>query len=65
METAGATNQAPEPAWRLAELLGSVDGRQVDASVTNFGAWGPWIDGGAWLQFEGQKVDWLYRDLGR
>ena len=27
-------------------------------------AWGPWINGGAWLQIEGRRVDWLYRDLG-
>lgn len=31
--------------------------------VTEPGAWGPWIDGGAWLNVDGQKVDWLYRNL--
>lgn len=29
--------------------------------VTRFGEWGSWIVGGAWLSFQGQKVDLLYR----
>lgn len=47
---------------RLAEAL---DDRRPTAAVTEFGAWGPWIDGGAWLTIEGQRVDWLFRDLDR
>jgi predicted nucleotidyltransferase len=34
-------------------------------AVTDFGEWGPWIDGGAWLRIDGRRVDWLYRDLDR
>jgi predicted nucleotidyltransferase len=34
-------------------------------TVTDFGEWGPWIDGGAWLRIGGRRVDWLYRDVGR
>ncbi len=33
------------------------------AEATPVGGWGPWIDGGAWLEVEGQKVDFIYRDL--
>jgi predicted nucleotidyltransferase len=33
--------------------------------VTDFGQWGPWVNGGAWLRIRGLKVDWLYRDLER
>lgn len=33
--------------------------------VTEPGAWGPWVDGGAWLRIGGQRVDWIYRDLDR
>jgi hypothetical protein len=29
------------------------------------GDWGPWVDGGAWLVFDGLQVDWIYRDLDR
>jgi hypothetical protein len=35
------------------------------AAVTVPGAWGPWVDGGAWLTIDGQAVDWIYRDLDR
>lgn len=45
---------------RLAEEL---DDRGQPDAVTDFGEWGPWINGGAWLQIEGRQVDWLYRDL--
>ncbi len=35
------------------------------AEVTRPGAWGPWVDGGAWLRIDGTAVDWIYRDLDR
>ncbi|GAA5511470.1 hypothetical protein Dcar01_00180 [Deinococcus carri] len=35
------------------------------ASATPPGGWGPWVDGGAWLTVEGQRVDFIYRELGR
>lgn len=31
--------------------------------VSGFGEWGRWMDGGAWLTIEGQRVDLLYRSL--
>jgi len=31
--------------------------------VTDLGIWGQWVNGGAWLTIEGQRVDFLYRDL--
>lgn len=34
-----------------------------DPVVSNIGAWGRWVDGGAWLRIEGQRVDLLYRSL--
>jgi predicted nucleotidyltransferase len=40
------------------------DSHQFDL-VTDFGEWGPWINGGGWLTIQGQSVDWLYRDLGK
>ncbi|XXX74651.1 nucleotidyltransferase domain-containing protein [Sorangium sp. So ce134] len=43
------------------DLLGADPGD----TVTPVGAWGPWINGGAWLEIEGHRVDWLYRDLAR
>lgn len=29
------------------------------------GGWGPWVNGGAWLDVGGVRVDWIYRDLDR
>lgn len=31
--------------------------------VTDFGRWGRWVNGGAWLTNRGQRIDWLYRSL--
>lgn len=49
------------------ELLGEL-ARELSgdsAIVTGHGDWGPWVDGGGWLQIEGVAVDWIYRDLAR
>ena len=35
------------------------------AQPTPPGGWGPWVDGGAWLTVQGQRVDFIYRELGR
>ncbi len=32
-------------------------------TVTGFYAWGPWVNGGAWIQTAAGKVDFLYRNL--
>jgi predicted nucleotidyltransferase len=47
----------------LRRLAGELDDRHLPYLVTDFGEWGPWIDGGGWLRVEGQPMDWLYRDL--
>jgi predicted nucleotidyltransferase len=31
--------------------------------VSGFGEWGRWVDGGAWLTIEGQRLDLLYRSV--
>ncbi|SOB81067.1 nucleotidyltransferase domain-containing protein [Streptomyces sp. 1331.2] len=33
--------------------------------VAGPGDWGPWVNGGAWLQVDGVAVDWILRDLDR
>jgi predicted nucleotidyltransferase len=30
---------------------------------TELGGWGPFINGGAWLTIQGQRVDWLYSNI--
>ena len=32
-------------------------------TVTDFYEWGPWVNGGAWIQTPAGKVDFLYRNL--
>jgi hypothetical protein len=44
-------------------LAARLDDSGSGEAVTDFGAWGNWINGGAWLTIGGQRVDWLYRDL--
>jgi predicted nucleotidyltransferase len=34
-----------------------------DPVVSGFREWGRWVDGGAWLTIDGQRVDLLYRSL--
>lgn len=49
----------------LRQLAQEIDDRHLPDLVTDYGEWGPWINGGAWLQIDGQHVDWLFRDLDR
>lgn len=44
-------------------LAQELDDRHPPDAVTDFGEWGPWINGGGWLTIGGRRVDWLYRDL--
>lgn len=46
-------------------LAEELDDRHPPDAATDLGEWGPWINGGAWLLVEGQRMDWLYRDLDR
>ena len=47
--------------------LGALAAGYGDApvEVTQPGGWGPWVNGGGWFTVEGQRVDWIYRDLDR
>ncbi len=42
-----------------------VDDSGFDETVTDYGGWGTWVNGGAWLTVGGQRVDLIYRDLAR
>jgi len=48
----------------LRELSAELDNSH-QMGATSFGGWGPWINGGAWLDIGRQRVDWLYRDLDK
>jgi predicted nucleotidyltransferase len=34
-----------------------------DPVVTDLGGWGTWVNGGTWLTIQGQRVDFLYRNI--
>jgi hypothetical protein len=34
-----------------------------DPVVTDLGGWGTWVNGGGWLTIQGQRVDFLYRNI--
>lgn len=42
-----------------------LDDHHRSGLVTQFGGWGPWVDGGGWLEVRGHAVDLIYRDLER
>lgn len=58
------TAQPPSLA-ALQQLAQQLDDRHLPDLLTDFGGWGPWINGGGWLTIDAQPVDWLYRDLDR
>jgi predicted nucleotidyltransferase len=37
----------------------------LDTTVSPFGGWGPWVNGGAWMKVGGMAVDLLYRSIER
>jgi len=47
---------------RTASML---DDEHRDDLITEIGGWGPWINGGGWLQVNRMPVDFLYRDLNK
>ena len=48
----------------LGAVAQDLDDRHEAGLVTEFGAWGPAVNGGGWLEIRGHHVDFLYRELG-
>jgi predicted nucleotidyltransferase len=53
---------APFSIQSIRELAESVNDTPGPV-VTDFYGWGPWVNGGAWLTIDGQRVDFIYRKL--
>jgi hypothetical protein len=49
----------------LDRVVAEHDDRKQSGLVTAIGGWGPWINGGGWLQVEGAAVDLLYRETAK
>lgn len=56
---------APPSLDRLGALARELSDPGAPADVTDFGSWGRWVNGGAWLVIDGVRVDWIFRELGR
>ncbi len=48
---------------QLSEIATTLDDLNRRDIITAVGEWGPWINGGGWLNVSGVAVDFLYRDL--
>ncbi len=57
------SNQQALDVAALNHIARQFDDKQRPDLLTQPGGWGPWINGGGWLQIEGIPVDFLYRDL--
>lgn len=55
----------PPDLGALATVVRDLDDRHEDGLVTALGKWGPWVNGGGWLQVGGRRVDVLYREVER
>ncbi|SEU27935.1 nucleotidyltransferase domain-containing protein [Paenibacillus sp. NFR01] len=49
----------------LNQVASALDDDHRTDLITEVGGWGPWINGGGWLQMQQIPVDWLFRDLGK
>jgi predicted nucleotidyltransferase len=47
----------------LRQLAMELDDSHRHDVITDFGEWGPWINGGGWLKIQGMAVDFLYREV--
>lgn len=56
------SNASPLDTDRLRTVMEEI-ADPAAVTVTEYGEWGPWIVGGAWLSVEGRKVDLLYRSV--
>jgi len=54
----------PFSTMALGAAAQELDDRHLPGLVTDFGAWGPAVNGGGWLEIRGYHVDFLYREIG-
>jgi len=48
---------------RIREVAEEISSPGAPPTVTGFYAWGPWVNGGAWIVTAQGKVDFLYRNI--
>lgn len=55
--------ETPHDLFTLRKIVNQFEDNPREDILTSFGEWGPWINGGGWLNVHGQRVDLLYNDL--
>ena len=55
----------PETSFAISEIrrIATTISDNNDPVVTDLYGWGPWVNGGAWIQTQAGKIDLLYRNL--
>ena len=56
------SEQAPFSIEALESRLAQVE-QLTHSGATDFYEWGPWVNGGAWLEIDGHRIDLLYRSI--
>ena len=56
------SEKSPPSLAALKELARGFDTGH-DCVVTDFYEWGPWVNGGAWINTKVGEIDWLYRNI--
>jgi hypothetical protein len=57
--------EAPLEIARIREVAGRIATPGSEPMVTELYGWGPWVNGGAWIQTPVTKVDFIYRNVGQ
>jgi tRNA nucleotidyltransferase (CCA-adding enzyme) len=57
------SEQSPPEIEAIRSLARKVSLPDQPPTVTGFYEWGPWVNGGAWIQTVAGKVDLLYRNI--
>ncbi|MBA2312621.1 MAG: nucleotidyltransferase domain-containing protein [Actinobacteria bacterium] len=55
----------PPDLQSLRGIVAEIDDHGRREAVTDLDEWGPWVNGGAWIEVDGRRIDLLFRDLER
>jgi len=47
----------------IGKIAAHIDDEHREGLITALGEWGPWVNGGGWLEVEGYLFDFVFRDI--
>lgn len=57
---------APDAPFCIDDITGIAQSAAIQSpTVTDFYVWGAWVNGGAWIQTQSGKIDFLYRNVAQ